>query len=180
MDHHLIRLSKFVSLVLRHKPESVGLTVDELGWVQVDALLAAAKQANVPLTLETLQQVVAQNDKQRFAFSQDQRAIRANHGHSIAVELSLTPLTPPEQLYHGTAARFVDSIQQQGLLPQGRQYVHLSSNEAMARQVGRRHGKPVILTVQAERMNRDGFDFYCSASNIWLTQRVPISYIIIL
>ncbi|MDM8527056.1 RNA 2'-phosphotransferase [Anaerolineales bacterium HSG24] len=177
MRKKLVRLSKFISLVLRHKPESAGLQLDPAGWVEVEALLNAAKQANLPLDMASLEQVVIENDKQRFAFSPDKQRIRANHGHSIPVELDLSPRQPPDRLFHGTATRFLSAIKTEGLMSQGRLYVHLSSNQEMAYKVGRRHGKPSIITVQAGQMAQDGHQFYCSASNIWLTNTVPIQYL---
>ncbi|MDM8518604.1 RNA 2'-phosphotransferase [Anaerolineales bacterium HSG6] len=177
MQKKLVRLSKFISLVLRHKPESAGLQLDPAGWVEVSALLKAAKQTNLSLDMVTLEQVVAENDKQRFAFSPDKQRIRANHGHSVPVELELSPRQPPDQLFHGTATRFLASIKAKGLISQGRLYVHLSSNREMAHKVGRRHGQPSIITVQARKMAQDGHLFYCSASNIWLTNTVSIQYL---
>src|SRR5262245_21295460 len=115
MDHELVRISKFLSLVLRHQPEKIGLSLNPDGWVAVDVLLAAAQQAGVPITEEVLRRVVAENDKQRFALSDDGLRIRASQGHSVAVDLGLAPLTPPEHLYHGTATRFLESIKGQGL-----------------------------------------------------------------
>src|SRR5215218_3951351 len=125
MDAQLTRISKFMSLVLRHQPQKYGLTLDEHGWAEIDQLIAAAKRANLRLTQPMLEQIVADNDKQRFAISEDGRSVRASQGHSIEVDLELTPLVPPAQLYHGTADRFVESIRAQGLLKRSRQHVHL-------------------------------------------------------
>ena len=174
----VVRLSKFLSLVLRHRPESIGLALDDAGWANVDELLRQANKAGVPLTRELLQQVVAQNDKQRFALSTDGQRIRASHGQSIPVSLDLSAVMPPDVLYHGTTTRFLASIRRQGLTPRGRQYVHLSSDTETARAVGRRHGEPVVLTVRAREMHRDGYLFYHSASGIWLTEAVPVSYLV--
>jgi len=176
MDAKLIRISRFISLVLRHKPQTIGLTLDAGGWASVDELISGAQRAKVPLTPELLRQIVAENDKQRFAFSEDGSRIRASQGHSITVDLELEPITPPERLYHGTARHFLDSIQQQGLIAKGRQYVHLSADEATAIKVGRRHGEPIVLVVDAARMKQDGFKFYRSANGVWLTARVPAKY----
>lgn len=178
MDKQLVKISKFLSLVLRHKPETIGLSLDHGGWARVEALLAAAKQAGVPLNREVLRQVVAQNDKQRFAFSEDHLMIRASQGHSIPVDLGLEPLIPPEFLFHGTATRFIPSIRQQGLIAKGRRQVHLSPDAHTAVKVGQRHGKPVVLTIQSGQMHERGFLFYCSANGVWLTDKVPVEYII--
>jgi putative RNA 2'-phosphotransferase len=146
--------------------------------VRVDELLAAAQRAGMALDLDTLRHIVAQNDKQRFAFSPDQAKIRASQGHSRAVDLELEPVAPPERLFHGTVARFLATIQAQGLLPQGRQYVHLSPDEATALKVGQRRGKPIVLIIAAGQMHATGFQFYRSANGVWLTDKVPAAYII--
>jgi putative RNA 2'-phosphotransferase len=177
MDKKLVRISNFLSLVLRHKPETIGLSLDRRGWARVDELIAATNRAGVPLDQALLRQVVEQNDKQRFAFSDDGLRIRASQGHSLPVDLGLEPLAPPQFLYHGTATRFLNSIRRHGLIPRGRVHVHLSPDEPTALRVGKRHGKPVVLTVQAGRMHRDGFKFYRSANRVWLTQKVPVEYL---
>lgn len=177
MNDSTVRFSKFLSLVLRHDPEKIGLTLDAAGWAQVDDLLAAANRSGVPLTRPLLEQIVTQNDKQRFALSADGVRIRASQGHSIPVDLGLEILTPPDLLYHGTATRFLDSIKAQGLLTQSRNHVHLSADEATAVKVGQRHGKPVVLTVQAGQMQRAGHIFYRSANGVWLTVDVPVTYL---
>lgn len=177
MDSSLVRVSKFLSLVLRHDPGRIGLRLDDAGWASVDELLAAAAGAGVRLDRETLERVVAENDKKRFALSPDGTRIRASQGHSITVELGLEPQTPPEQLYHGTASRFIESIRTTGLHSAARTHVHLSADEATARNVGQRHGKPVVLTIAAGRMHRDGHAFYRSENGVWLTDVVPVEYI---
>ncbi len=153
--------------------------LDARGWADVDELLLKANQHGVTLTRDLLQQVVQQNDKQRFAFSADGTRLRANQGHSIKIDLGLEPITPPDQLYHGTATRFVESIRKQGLLHGKRDYVHLSPDEATARQVGARHGEPIVLVVTAGKMHAAGFIFYRAANGVWLTQRVPSEYLVI-
>lgn len=173
MDASLVGLSKFVSKVLRHAPESVGLRLDEAGWVDVDDLLAAAAGAGVPLDRAALERVVAENDKKRFALSPDGLRIRASQGHSVAVELGLQPVTPPDVLFHGTADRNLDSIRAQGLVPGRRTHVHLSADEATAVSVGRRHGRPVVLRVQSGEMHRAGHPFFRSENGVWLTAAVP-------
>jgi putative RNA 2'-phosphotransferase len=177
MDGQLVRFSKFISLVVRHQPEKYGLTLDEHGWAQIDDLIAVANRAGVPLTHAALQQIVAQNDKQRFAISADGHAIRARQGHSIAVDLELLPIEPPEQLYHGTAERFVPAILAQGLLRRSRQHVHLSADLPTAIKVGQRHGKPVVFTVASGTMHRDGYHFYRSENGVWLVESVPVAYL---
>jgi len=177
VDASLVRTSKFLSKVLRHAPESVGLRLDEAGWVDVDELLAAAGRAGVALDRPTLERVVAENDKQRFALSPDGVRIRASQGHSVTVELGLEPVVPPDVLFHGTADRNLDSIRAQGLVPGRRTHVHLSADEATAVNVGRRHGRPVVLRVRAGEMHRAGHPFYRSDNGVWLTGAVPPAHI---
>lgn len=177
MDTSLVRISKFISKVLRHAPESVGLRLDEAGWVDVDDLLDAARGAGVALDRPTLERVVAENDKKRFALSADGLRIRASHGHSVTVELGLEPVEPPEVLFHGTADRNLDSIRAQGLIPGRRTHVHLSRDEATAVNVGQRHGRPVVLRVRAGEMHRAGHAFYRSDNGVWLTDAVPAMHI---
>lgn len=178
----IVRISKFVSLILRHKPETVGLQLDSQGWVGVDQLILAINQAEfppteIPLTRETLETVVATNNKKRFIFSEDGTLIRANQGHSIPINLGLDPQVPPQILYHGTAKDTVPLIQADGLLKMNRQHVHLSKDPLTAHQVGQRHGKPVVLEILAEKMHEAGHSFYCSENGVWLTSTVPVEYI---
>ena len=177
MDPQLVRLSKFLSLVLRHEPEKIGIILDSNGWVAVEDLLAAAARAGTPVSREELDQVVVTNDKKRFAFSPDGSRIRASQGHSVEIDLGLAPVVPPERLYHGTATRFVDSIRAEGLRSQSRQHVHLSPDEETAVKVGQRHGKPVVLVVRAGAMHQDGHVFYRSENGVWLTEAVPPGYL---
>jgi putative RNA 2'-phosphotransferase len=178
MKKQLVRISKFLSLVLRHKPETIGLALDPEGWAEVDELLVKAQRAGVSLNKDLLRQVVAQNDKQRFSLSADGRRVRANQGHSIPVDLGLEPRVPPPLLFHGTAARFLPSIKRQGLVPGTRNHVHLSPDERTALRVGQRHGNPLVLTIQAGRMHRQGHPFYLAANGVWLTEKVPAEYIV--
>ena len=178
MNKRLVQTSKFLSLVLRHKPERIQLELDRNGWADVEELIAKARQAGLQLDKQVLQQVVAQNDKKRFAFNEDLTRIRASQGHSISIDLDLTPVSPPENLYHGTATRFLESIKAEGLLPCGRHHVHLSGDEKTAMSVGKRHGKPVVLVVKSGEMAKQGFEFYQSANGVWLTDKVPVEYII--
>lgn len=177
MDRSLVHASKFLSLVLRHRPEKVGVTLDEAGWVDVDVLLEACARAGVSLDRPTLERVVAENDKQRFAFSDDGRRIRASQGHSVRVELGLQPQTPPEVLYHGTASKSVEAIRREGLRPGRRTHVHLSLDERTARAVGGRHGRPVVLRVDAGRMHAQGHAFYRSENGVWLAKSVPPEFL---
>lgn len=173
----IVKHSKFLSLILRHSPETIGLRLDSQGWADVDELLRLAQAAGKRLSLPLLQRVVAENDKRRFSFSDDGRRIRANQGHSLDVDLALTPSVPPDMLYHGTATRFLDSIRAQGLLPGSRQHVHLSIEEATAIKVGARHGKPTVLIVRAAAMVAAGRLFWLSANGVWLTETVPVEYL---
>jgi putative RNA 2'-phosphotransferase len=170
-------ISKFLSYVLRHAPDSIGLTLDAKGWADVEELLAKASKAGKPIDGATLRRVVAENDKQRFTLSEDGRRIRAAQGHSIAVDLALQPNEPPPRLYHGTATRNLDAIFAEGLQPGRRQQVHLSLDAETARKVGQRHGKPTVLMVDAATMHADGFRFYRADNGVWLTDSVPARYL---
>ncbi len=177
MSKEMIHLSKFLSLILRHDPEKVGLVLEEGGWVEVPTLLHALQKAGHRVDELLLHQVVRENDKQRFAFNEDSSKIRANQGHSIPVELGLQPISPPEILYHGTATRFLESILATGLHSQRRTHVHLSLDYDTAVKVGARHGKPVTLKVEAGQMAADGFLFYQADNGVWLTEQVPGKYL---
>ena len=177
-DRNLVRISKFLSLILRHKPETIELSLDERGWARVDELLSRANDAGVSMDRVLLRQVVEGNDKKRFSFSEDGLKIRANYGHSIPIDLDLEAVEPPEFLYHGTAIRFIVSIKMKGIVPQERTHVHLSPDEVTAMEVGQRHGKPIVLIIRANRMHEDGFKLYHSESGLWLTEKVPPEYII--
>lgn len=178
MDAHLTRISRWMSLVLRHQPDAYGLRLDENGWAQIDDLLVAADRAGIPLTHQRLEQIVAHNDKQRFAIRDDGTAIRARQGHSIAVDLQLAAIQPPHQLFHGTAERVVPSIRAHGLVRRSRQYVHLSTDSATALQVGRRHGTAVVLLIESGRMYHDGHHFYRTENGVWLVAAVPVTYLV--
>lgn len=170
------RISKKLSLLLRHRPELFDLKLDKQGWCKVADLLTAAKKNNFPLDRETLDLVVAENDKKRFAFNENGTKIRANQGHSIPIELGYTPTEPPTFLYHGTATRFLKSIRQTGLEKRNRHHVHLSADRETAQRVGARHGVPKILTIRAGAMYEDGFEFFLSENGVWLTDNVPTKY----
>lgn len=175
-SQRLTHVSKFLSLILRHKPETIGIALDQHGWANIDELLEKM-QPHFPITRSLLEQIVRTDSKQRYAISDDGRCIRANQGHSIAVDVELTPMQPPQVLFHGTATRFAASIEAQGLLHQGRLYTHLSKDVVTAQAVGQRHGKPVVYQVDAQRMVADGFVFYQSANGVWLTKHVPPQYL---
>jgi len=176
-ERETIRTSKFLSLILRHEPERVGLKLGDAGWVGVDELLRAVNQHGTPLTLEQLKHIVATSDKKRFAFSDDGQRIRASQGHSVEVDLQYVPQTPPELLYHGTATRFLDSIRKDGLHRMERHDVHLSAETKVTLQVGGRHGKAVLLTIRAGEMHRAGHVFCVSANGVWLVKQVPPEFI---
>jgi putative RNA 2'-phosphotransferase len=176
-EKETVKASKFLSLILRHEPERVGIKLDCAGWVNVDELLVAVNQHGLPLTLEELKHVVATNDKKRLAFSEDGSKIRANQGHSIEVDLQYQPEAPPEFLYHGTPEKFVESIRATGLNKGERHDVHLSPDVVTAAKVGQRRGKPVILKLRAGEMHRAGHVFRRSANNVWLVNFVPVEFI---
>ena len=177
-DKHLKGLSKVLSLVLRHKPEVIGITLDQNGWTDVHSLLEKMNTAGFPISPGQLQQIVATNNKQRFGFNADQSRIRARQGHSVQVDPGFQPTIPPARLYHGTALQNLESIRSQGLHSGSRNHVHLSDNAVTAMQVGARHGKPVLLEVDAGPMHAAGFDFYISDNGVWLTDSVPRTYLI--
>jgi putative RNA 2'-phosphotransferase len=166
-------LSRFLSFILRHAPQSIGLTLDAQGWADIDTLLAKAAAGGRPFDRAALAAVVEQNDKKRFTLSADGCRIRAAQGHSVDVDLGLAPTAPPPTLYHGTATRFLGAVMAEGLKPGSRQKVHLSADQATARAVGRRHGKPVVLRIDTERMRDEGHEFWQAENAVWLTDSVP-------
>ncbi|MDR2688363.1 MAG: RNA 2'-phosphotransferase [Azoarcus sp.] len=178
MSKQHTEISKFLSFVLRHKPETIGLTLDAEGWTNIDLLIARANQSGQALTLALIQEVVETSDKKRFTVSEDGLRIRAAQGHSTpSVAIAHVEKQPPEFLYHGTATRFLDSIREQGLLPGSRHYVHLSEDEQTATAVGQRYGKPVVLKVKAMLMHQQGFKFYLADNGVWMTLHVPAAYL---
>jgi putative RNA 2'-phosphotransferase len=176
-EKRLVKLSKYLSRHLRHQPEALGLTLEPGGWVAVDALLAAMKRHDVTISRAELEEIVARNNKQRFAFDATGARIRASQGHSVLVDLQLTPLSPPETLYHGTSKATVAVILRDGLRKMRRQHVHLTDDIATAVNVGRRHGEPVVFRVEAAAMAGDGYQFYRSENGVWLTASVPPRYL---
>jgi len=170
--------SKFLSWVLRRRPDLIDLEMDEQGWADLSELVRQAKVHGADLSRSDVRALVNASEKQRFALSADGTRIRAQHGHSVAVDLALEPAMPPERLFHGTASRFLPAIRQQGLLAGRRRSVHLSQTETLAEAVGRRHGMPVVLTVRARALHAEGQSFFQSASGIWLTDRVPPGFLV--
>jgi putative RNA 2'-phosphotransferase len=176
MSTSIVAASKFISLVLRHQPELIGLPLDDAGWADIETLIRLS-QTHRPLTRAIIDEVVATNNKQRFAISDDGTRIRARQGHSIEVELGLMPIVPPASLFHGTATRFVESIRRDGLSKRRRQHVHLSADADTATHVGARHGTPTILRIRAGEMAAAGHAFYRSENGVWLTDAVPVVFI---
>jgi len=169
-------VSKYMSLILRHKPETIGITLDEHGWANVEELISGIAKDN-EFNMEILEEIVRTDEKQRYSFNEDKSLIRANQGHSIPVDVELEEKIPPEILWHGTGEKYVASIDETGLIPKSRLYVHLSKDEDTAIKVGSRHGKPVIYHVLAKQMHDDGYKFYISANGVWLTKEVPVKYL---
>lgn len=171
------KTSKFLSLVLRHKPESIGIELDKIGWVDIHELIQKSNQFGLLLDFESLKNLVETNDKKRFTISKDFKRMRANQGHSINVDLGYTNQEPPEFLFHGTGEKSIESIKQIGLEKRNRQHVHLSDNFETAIKVGRRHGKPFVFKIKSREMFEKGFKFYLSDNGVWLTVQVPKQYI---
>ncbi len=169
-------LSKFLSLILRHHPEAAYIELDEHGWAEVDQLIEGIKRTGKRINRELLEEIVRTDNKQRYSFNEDKTLIRANQGHSIPVDVELKEQEPPEILYHGTAAGFLASIEKEGLKPMGRLYVHLSKDAETAENVGKRHGKPVVLKIHSGEMYHDGHVFYLSENGVWLTKKVEPKY----
>lgn len=178
-ERRLERLSKFISMILRHKPQVIGITLDEHGWADIDELIKGINETGeeVEFSKDTLETIVKTDKKQRYSSSQDRTLIRANQGHSIPVDVELEKKEPPKILYHGTGVKSVKAIQEQGLLPMERLYVHLSTDVETATNVGKRHGTPVIFQVNAEQMQKDGYNFFQSVNGVWLTKEVPTKYL---
>jgi putative RNA 2'-phosphotransferase len=176
-DQQLVRVSKYLSRHLRHRPEQLGLRLEPGGWVGVEQLLAACRERGFPISREQLDEVVGRNDKQRFSFDTGKTRIRANQGHSVEVDLQLEPVDPPPILYHGTAERSVGVILTEGLRRMRRHHVHLSGDVETAQRVGARHGRPIVLAVDAAAMADDGYAFYRSSNGVWLVDDVPARFL---
>ena len=171
------RLSKFISLILRHKPEEIGISLDSNGWAKVDELITGINKSGRKITLKDLEEIVATDEKGRYSFNENKTLIRANQGHSVNVDVELKECIPPNELYHGTASRFLSSIMSNGIKPMSRLYVHLSKDVQTAISVGARHGKCVVLVIDTKKMVKDGIKFYLSANNVWLVDHVDYRYI---
>jgi len=169
---HLQNVSRFLTKVLRHTPDELGLELGDNGWVQVSELLTALDKSGREVSPEELVWIVETNEKKRFTLTTDGGKIRAAQGHSVKVDLSLDPVNPPEILFHGTATQNIAAIREQGLASGERQHVHLSANRETATQVGARHGQPVILTVDTSAMINAGVLFYQADNGVWLTDHV--------
>ena len=172
----LIEISRFISLILRHKPSEIGIELDEHGWANVNELISGINKRR-PFTMAQLEEIVSSDDKQRYSFNEDKTLIRANQGHSVPVDVELEEVTPPDVLYHGTGEKYLSSINAMGLIPKSRLYVHLSGYTETAQNVGKRHGTPVILAVDCKQMVADGYTFYLSVNGVWLTKEVPCRYL---
>lgn len=176
---NLTKVSKFISLVLRHKPEEANIKLDKYGWADTEALVNGVAAKYPGFTFADLEEIVRTDEKQRYSFSDDRTEIRANQGHSIPVDLGLVPVEPPEYLYHGTGFKYFGLIERDGLIPKSRQYVHLSGDTETAWNVGKRHGDPVVLRIMSGEMYRQGFIFYRAENGVWLTDKVPTDYILV-
>lgn len=172
-----MRISKFMSLILRHKPEEIGLKFDEYGYIKTSDLINGLNRKGYKVIISDIERIVDEDDKQRYSFNHDKSKIKANQGHSIAVNLELQAIEPPEVLYHGTATRFSENIFKEGIKKQARQYVHLSADIETATKVGKRHGELVIFKINSVQMYKDGYKFFLSENKVWLTDYVPIKYL---
>jgi len=170
-------LSKTLSYILRHHPEAFDIKMDSHGWADVDELISQMRKRGRIINREILDRIVRENDKKRYSYNENKTKIRANQGHSIPVDLDLLPVAPPDILYHGTAEASLDSIRKNGIMKMSRNHVHLSIDTETAFEVGSRHGKPVILTIDTKKMYNDGIDFYLSENNRWLCEYIPFKYV---
>ena len=170
------KLSQFISYILRHKPEDIGIRLDEHGWAKVEELIDGINSSGYYIDMNRLERIVREDNKQRYSFSDDKRFIRANQGHSIQVDVELEEKIPPEVLYRGTGEKYTQNIDMEGLIQKSRLYVHLSSDIETALTVGKRHGKPVLYVIDSQKMYEDGYKFYLSKNNVWLTKGVPGKY----
>ena len=176
--NQLKNLSKFIALILRHKPQTIGIVLNKHGWANVDELIKGiARFKQIPFSMKILEQIVADDEKKRYSFNETKTLIRANQGHSISVDVELSECCPPAILYHGTSIKFVSSIDKEGLLSKSRLYVHLSKDIETAKIVGSRHGNPIIYKVKSLAMYNAGYKFYLSANGVWLVKEVPAEYL---
>lgn len=170
-------MSKFISLILRHHPETIGIQLDVHGWANVDELLHGINESGRHIDMEMLERIVQNNNKKRYSFNEDKTKIRANQGHSIKVDVQMKEMIPLQELYHGTSERFLDSIKEKGILKMSRQYVHLSSDVETATMVGKRHGNPVVLVIDTKQMSEDGYTFWLSDNGVWQSEDIPWKYV---
>lgn len=177
-NNNYIRLGRFISMVLRHHPEQIGIALDREGWADTQALLDGITASGRSIDMETLERIVRENNKQRYSFNEDKSKIRANQGHTVHVDIKMEILDPPDRLYHGTATRFLDSIKRDGIKRMKRIYVHLSKDVETAVNVGRRHGKPVVLVIDTKAMREDGYLFRITANGVWQSEDIPWRYVI--
>ncbi len=176
-EKQIKRISKFLSLILRHRPDKINIKLDDYGWANVEILIEKCNKFGVKFTKEELTEVVATNNKKRFAFNDNQTKIRASQGHSIEIKLGYTAVEPPITLFHGTASRFLDPIKKDGLKKMNRHHVHLSPEKSTASNVGQRHGRLVMLVVLSKKMHEAGYEFFVSENGVWLTDHVPLEFI---
>ncbi|MCM1505993.1 MAG: RNA 2'-phosphotransferase [Ruminococcus flavefaciens] len=177
MSENLTKISRFLSLILRHKPEVIGIELDKKGWADVSELITGVnKTGEYFLDMKTLERIVSTDEKKRYSFTPDKKKIRANQGHSVKVDVELKECQPPELLWHGTGEKYVDSINSEGLKPKGRLYVHLSADVETALKVGGRHGKPVVYKIMSGEMYRQGYVFYLSENGVWLADFIPTDF----
>ena len=169
-------ISKYISLILCHKPEEIGISLDEHGWTNVQELIKGIR-TKYYFDMKILEEIVAEDEKQRYSFNEDKTLIRANQGHSVPVDVELQEIIPPNILYHGTGMKYVSSIDKEGLIPKSRLYVHLSDNLETAENVGKWHGKPIIYTVKSGEMYKLGYKFYRSVNGVWLTKKVSSKFL---
>ncbi len=179
-SRNLVNLSKFLSLILRHKPQTVGIELDKQGWTNVHDLISKLNRSGKNIDFKTLEIIVETDNKKRYEFNPDKTKIRASQGHSVNVDLGYTPQAPPEFLYHGTADKFVGSILEKGIQKRNRHHVHLSLDIETAKNVGKRHGMPSIFKIFSQKMHKDGYVFFKSTNGVWLTEEVPVNYMILL
>ena len=172
-----VQTGKFISLILRHNPQAIGIKLDENGWADTADLIAGLNRSGHIIDMAGLEKIVATNNKKRYSFNEDNTKIRANQGHSLDVDVELKTAAPPNLLFHGTADRYVDGIKKNGLQKQNRNHVHLSADRETATGVGKRHGRPVTLVIEAGKMHSDGYVFFLSENGVWLTGEVPTGYI---
>ena len=175
---NITKVSKFLSLVLRHKPDAAGISLDEHGWANVDELINGVSVNYPGFNIDILEEIVRTDEKQRYSFNEDGSKIRANQGHSIPVDVELEVVMPPRYLYHGTGEKYAGLIERDGLIPKSRLHVHLSGDVETAINVGKRHGSPIIYLVDSGSMYEQGYTFYKSVNGVWLTEKVPVEYLV--